>query len=372
MITFSKHSKIVIAIIAVASLFNFTVYAETTDTTDAKTFLSIIDSSNNTSLSSNSSIESNRDLRVSVETDEKSIHISKQKVDTIKKNTLQISYSVNDFMYEERIENVDALKEKIKSAYPKIDNYELGKAVLISLGDTEELIDTLPKEKVIEAIDYQSVVKTEIYLSENEDGELKKISKKDFAKSKSKSTSSTYSGKNTYGDLVLKSSAYKRTPNYALSGRNYFTIRGEVEWIGYPNFQFQDLLVISSTGNIDNKYSHYAGGVWSHNMGTTIKDTAYLSKGKGKYISISTPSLYGIGAKFPIGVGQQGKIIVDKVYCYYGVSSQKDISCQVSYAHGILSWNPSFSVSSGGTVSFGGVSIRRQTFFGTAFTLYHS
>ena len=30
MITFSKHSKIVIAIIAVASLFNFTVYAETT------------------------------------------------------------------------------------------------------------------------------------------------------------------------------------------------------------------------------------------------------------------------------------------------------------------------------------------------------
>ena len=63
---------------------------------------------------------------------------------------------------------------------------------------------------------------------------------------------------------------------------------------------------------------------------------------------------------------------IDHVYAYYGVSSQTDITCQVSYAHAILAWTPSFSVSSVGTVSFGGIGVQRETFYGTPFTLYHS
>ena len=45
------------------------------------------------------------------------------------------------------------------------------------------------------------------------------------------------------------------------------------------------------------------------------------------------------------------------------------IGCKVSYAHAILAWKPSFSVSSGGSVSFGELGIQRQVFNGTAFTI---
>lgn len=302
------------------------------------------------------------------------VQISMKKINTLKENILVINHSVDGFEYTETIDNIDVFKANIKNCYPQINDYELGKTILLSLGDTEEFIETLPKEKVIEAVDYTSAIRTEVYLDETESGELHEITKEQFQKTQNLLSAYEYDRDETFGDLVLKSTAYRRSPNYALSGRNYFTIRGEVEWIGYPNFQLRDLLVIASSGNIDNNYSHYASGKWSHSLGTTVNDTAYLydeDGGNGRLISISNPSIYGIGAEFPLGTGQQSQILIDKVYCFYGVSAQSDISCQVSYAHAILTWNPSFSVSSGGSVSFGGLGIQRQTFKANAFTLHH-
>ncbi|MBE6671777.1 MAG: hypothetical protein E7593_06200 [Ruminococcaceae bacterium] len=302
------------------------------------------------------------------------VQVSMKKIDVLKNSTLEISHSVDGFEYKETITNINLFKDSIKRAYPQIDNYELGKTILLSLGDTEEFIATLPREKVIEAVDYTSAIRTEVYLDESENGELTEVTREQYLQSKELVTLSDYDRDETFGDLVLKSTAYERSPSYALSGRSYFTIRGEVEWVGFPNFQMNDLLVISSSGNIDNNYSHYASGRWTHSLGTTINDTAYLydeDGGDGKLISLSNPNIYGIGAEFPLGTGQQSQVLVDKVYCYYGVSCQKDISCQVSYAHAILAWNPSFSISSGGSVSFGGLGIQRQTFHANAFTLYH-
>lgn len=93
--------------------------------------------------------------------------------------------------------------------------------------------------------------------------------------------------------------------------------------------------------------------------------------GDGDYLTLTTPDTNGMGIEFPLGVGQQKRITIDKVYAYYGVSSQQDITSQVSYAHAIIAWNPSFSINSKGAVSFGGLSAQRQVFNGDAFTLYY-
>lgn len=278
------------------------------------------------------------------------------------KCSLVVVYIYNDF------------KRAVIKSYPKISQYELGKAVLMALGDSEDVIESLPEDKVKEAIDYTSATRIKVYLTEAQDGELVEISRDEYYTPKSAELRSGYNRSETLGEIILTSTAYHRTPSYGLSGRSYFTIRGEVLWEGYPNCQLSDLLVISSTGNIDNNFKHSATGRWDHAVTGMIEDNAYLydeDGGDGTYISLTNPSMLGMGAEFPVGIGQQGKIIINKIFAFYGVSAQNDISCQVSYAHAILTWNPSFSISSSGSISFGGLAVQRKVYNGRAFTLYH-
>lgn len=306
--------------------------------------------------------------------------VSAQHINNLKSKILTKTETVENMQYKEVIENVSVFKKAVLNSYPTISDYELGKEILMALGDSEDFIDSLPTDKVLEAVNYTSAIRTQVYLKETSNGELIEISEKQYYSPnveifQNAISTNDYDKKETYGDIIIRSIAYERSPSYALSGRNYYTIRGEVVWEGYPNIQMRDLLVISSTGNIDNNYSHYATGKWTHTLAGTVTDTAYLyddDGGDGTYVSLSTPSMYGMGAEFPLSIGQQNQISINKVYAYYGVSAQKDITCQVSYAHSILAWSPSFSISSSGDISFGGLGIQRQVFHGTAFTLYYN
>ena len=308
----------------------------------------------------------------------KSTVLSTQFIESVKRDILEVDEYIDGLKSIQSIKNVDMLVESIKDEYPSISDYQLGKTVLIMLGDDEEFVNSLPEDKVLEALDYTEVERTDVYLRETEDGELIQISKSDYerndAVAATRAAIPNYS--ETYGDIIIRSTAYKRNPTYALSGRDYFTIRGEVIWEGYPNFQMSDLLVISSTGNIDNEYDCTAYGAWGETGSVLIEDSAHLRSqdgGDGKYLKLSAPSVYGMGVSMPVKIGTNDfGFEVNHVYAYYGVSSQTDITCQVSYAHAILAWTPSFSVSSSGSVSFGGLGVQRKTFYGTPFTLYHS
>lgn len=301
--------------------------------------------------------------------------VSIQQIEVIKNDVLEVSsHLTEDYNYVQTVENVDVLRDELKKIHPQISDYELGKSILLALGDSEEFIASLPEEKVVEAVQYTSVVIDEVYLHELSSGEMVPISKERFYEPDVvHSANSLPNYSQTFGDIVLRSMAFKRSPSYGLSGRNYWAIRGEVEWVGFPNFQLTDLLVIASTGNIDNNYDHRANGKWTLSS-QTINDEGHLydsDGGDGDYLTLTTPDMNGMGIKFPLGVGQQNQFRIDKVYAYYGVSSQNDITAQVSYAHAILAWSPSFSVNSKGAVSFGGVSAQRQVFNGDAFTLYY-
>ncbi len=305
--------------------------------------------------------------------------LSTQFIESIKERTLEVVEYTDGLSSVQSIKNVDALVDAVKQENPSISDYQLGKSVLIMLGDDEDFVNSLPTEKVLEALEYTSVERTDVYLRETQNGELVQISKSEYdadnATAATQATIPSYS--ETFGKLVLRSTAYKRNPTYALSGRDYYSIRGEVIWEGYPFFHMTDLMVISSTGNIDNNYDCTAYGVWGYpEDGFTITDYAHLRSqdgGNGEYLKLSAPSVYGMGVSMPTDIGDSNfSVEIDHVYAYYGVSSQTDITCQVSYAHAILAWTPSFSVSSVGTVSFGGIGVQRETFYGTPFTLYHS
>lgn len=296
-----------------------------------------------------------------------------QQIKSIASDTLSVSISNEGLTQVETIENIDVLKSTIKQISPTISDYQLGKIILISLGDTPDFINSLPMERVIEALTYTSVVRREQYFHITESNQLLQIDKGQFYTPINYSSISDIPDyEEPFGDLILRSTAYKRTPSYALPGRNYWSIRGEVEWIGNADFSFTDLLVISSTGNIDNNFPHNAGGVWDSINGE-IYDTAYLYSehgGDGDHIEMYTPSVYGLAAEFDVKVKDVIYYYVNRLYMYYGVYSENDINCQVAYAHEILGWTPSVEVSIGG-ISFGGVGLQRQTFYGTTFSLSH-
>lgn len=313
----------------------------------------------------------------SVERPNNGVALSTQFIESIKESTLEVVEYTDGLTSVQSIKNVDALVDAVKHENPSISDYQLGRSVLIMLGDDEDFVNSLPTEKVLEALEYTSVERTDVYLRETQNGELVQISKSDYdadnATAATQATIPSYS--ETFGKLVIRSTAYKRNPTYALSGRDYYSIRGEVFWEGSPFFRMTDLLVISSTGNIDNGYDCTAYGTWGETP-LLLEDFAHLRSqdgGDGEYLKLSAPSVYGMGVSMPVKIGNNDfGFDLNHVYAYYGVSSQTDITCQVSYAHATLAWTPSFSVSSSGAVSFGGVGVQRETFYGTPFTLYHS
>lgn len=200
----------------------------------------------------------------SVERPNNGVSLSTQFIESIKESTLEVVEYTNGLTSVQSIKNVDALVDAVKHENPSISDYQLGRSVLIMLGDDEDFVNSLPTEKVLEALEYTSVERTDVYLRETQNGELVQISKSDYdadnATAATQATIPSYS--ETFGKIVIRSTAYKRNPTYALSGRDYYSIRGEIVWEGYPIFHMTDMLVISSTGNIDNGYDCTAYGAW--------------------------------------------------------------------------------------------------------------
>lgn len=295
-----------------------------------------------------------------------------QSADTLSADILMTNQYTNGMQYIKTVDNIDTLRDMLRVKHPNASDYELGKTILRALGDDEDYIETLPVDKVLDALTYSSLTQTETFFRELENGEWIEISKEQYYSSTNNTVAANtddYTDTQPFDEIILRSAAYKRNPNYALPGRNYYTIRGEVEWTGYPNYQGEDVLVAASSGNIDNDFRHYAFATWENTQGT-VSETAYKNAA-GTHISLTYPPMFGVGAQFQMATELPNAKILKRASCYYGVSSQNDITCQISYAHAKIVWTPGFSIDASGTVSFGGASIQRQVFYASPFTLAH-
>ena len=136
------------------------------------------------------------------------------------------------------VNNIGALKTSLKKDHPKMTDYQLGKAVLLALGDDESFIEQLPTEKVLEATEYISAEISVSYLVEGTEGELIPVSKSIFESDSSYDYSQCDTASDDlpkysepHGKLIIKSTAYKGDPGYALEGRKIITVSGRRSFI---------------------------------------------------------------------------------------------------------------------------------------------
>lgn len=301
--------------------------------------------------------------------------------------------------------NIRLFKRALEIKYPEMTDIELGKTILLALGDTEKFVSTLPEEKIIEAIGYTAVVKTETFYKETVDGEKIEMSETDYYKEVSfvetLNTSENIVSRNSDDLLVatptslpayveteildsyikLTSTAYKTNPSYAQPGRNYFTIRGEVEWTRTPFTRDFDVLAIASSGNVDQDYQSYAYAYWLFNptIDHGVEDWAYIGQNGGEgelsdvpALKIYNPSIYGVAIDVQVGLMRDTGDL-QFAYVYYGISTQDDVTCQVGYAHKTLGFSdPSVSIDNGGSISFSiALTSTFNDYMGRAFTLFH-
>ena len=331
------------------------------------------------------------------------INDSSKGIGDLKEEIITTKTYVEGLATKHEMKNIDVFKTALVLKYPELSDKELGKIILLTLGDSEEFIATLPDEKIIEAISYTSLVKTESYFKQTVEGEKIEISEQDYHEAiisietsklskdssltkdeaiNNRSNSNAYDETETLDSYIkLTSTTYKTNPSYALDGRNYFTIRGEVEWTNTPIFRSKDILAIASSGNADQYYQPYAYAYWPvyDNPDISLEDWAYIgvNGGEGELafgtaLKIYNPSIYGVAVDVQVGL-MENTGNLEYAYVYYGISTQDDVTCQVGYAHKTLGiGDPSVSIDSSGSLSFSiGIISTMNEYKGESFTLYH-
>lgn len=303
------------------------------------------------------------------------------------------------------INNINSFATALKQKYPLMSNKELGKNILLALGDSEEFIATLPEEKIVEAIGYTSVVKSESFFRQTIEGEKIEISENDYleaiatiVENEGYQESTSLSDGASFDDMSrstpiyndpdtkdsyikLTSTAYKTNPSYALEGRNYFTIRGEIEWTNTPAFRATDVLAVASSGNVDQNYQSYAYAFWPvyDNPELDMEDWAYIGQNGGEgnlaygnLLKVYNPSIYGVAADIGVAISDRTGFLRN-AYLYYGISTQEDVTCQVAYAHKTLGISdPSVSIDDSGAISFSvSITTVMNEYKGNTFTLYY-
>ena len=178
------------------------------------------------------------------------IQDTSKNVDDLQDAILEKKNYVKGLSTVHEVNYVDFFRAAIKLKYPEMTDFELGKTILLALGDSEEFVETLPEDKVIEALEYTSAVKTESYYKETINGDRIEMSEDAFytelAENNSESEKQVSSDITTSatsdvdgaisgafppvhdneeergnGYLKITSTAFKHNPDYAVTGRNY-------------------------------------------------------------------------------------------------------------------------------------------------------
>lgn len=101
-------------------------------------------------------------------------------VDELKRSILKEDSYTDGLAIKHAVRNIDIFKSALQLKYPTMSEIEVGKMILMSLGDSEDFVATLPEEKIIEAIGYISVTQTISFFQQTADGLKIEISEQDY------------------------------------------------------------------------------------------------------------------------------------------------------------------------------------------------
>ena len=266
------------------------------------------------------------------------------------------------------IRNIAEFQQAVRENYPNMPNYELARTILRALGDTDEQIDTMPRQMVLYALNYTAVVKTDSFFGVTYGGEKIEMTREEFDASVAISKASEDiqsinpfwnpppSDDRIHGNLILRTRIFRTgaTPQFP----NRFQIRAEAEWITLPFFRGENMLAIghTSTANIDNSFNSHAEVRYLSIHGAWWDRADRHSN--GRYIRMS-PEINGMAVRYFLeaGSGTLGSQVNSPVRLWHNITipTGNTTNVMVGYGHRGLHFFGSMSVSisgSGPSISF--------------------
>jgi len=182
-------------------------------------------------------------------------------IEKLEANTLTVMSYVDGIENIVEISGIADFREAIIESYPQLSDYEVARAILRALGDTDEQIDSMPLELVLDALNYTAAIISESFFGIAYDGSKIEMTHAEFHADVARMEvldmnpefapfSSLPSDTRTHGNLILRTRITRAYPASA----NRFMINAEAEWIRLPAFRDRNMLTIghTSTANICN------------------------------------------------------------------------------------------------------------------------
>ena len=94
---------------------------------------------------------------------------------------LIVSNTINNNGSDVRqVENVDTLKLRLETLYPKMNKIDLAYLIYECIGENPVVLANLPDEKVLEVLNFKNYIQTTDYIKSNSDGNKTYLSKGDL------------------------------------------------------------------------------------------------------------------------------------------------------------------------------------------------
>lgn len=172
--------------------------------------------------------------------------------------------------------NIDTFVKRASDVY-RVSDADIAKCIYREVGTSDNIIDSMPEDVLLAALNYKSCVKTTSYIKINENNEKVQMSENEMVLELSGLDSLTEDGR-----LLIESNRATITPSKTVttssdgymriitvafdmghrqgdvSGRQYYDMSATATWLKMPFFRFEDVLAITSSLILDNNDSMYA------------------------------------------------------------------------------------------------------------------
>ncbi|MCL2526780.1 MAG: hypothetical protein FWE42_00070 [Defluviitaleaceae bacterium] len=303
-------------------------------------------------------------------------HQMAEVIDDLSSTILTTTSYADEMSYVVEIRGLTDLRDAIIESYPQLSDYELARAILRTLGETDEQIDDMPLELILGALEYTAVIISESYFGVAYDGSKIEMTRDEFhvdvATMKALdliadfAMSSSLPGDNrTHGNLILRT----HIARIATSG-NRFMINAEAEWVRLPLFRNINMLAIghTSTANICNIL---VGGATARYVFGSRSTTDSAARDRNGMFMTMQPTLNGMGVSYHLAPGIcccSVYMISGSIRLWHGITIPTGNTTNVMVGYGQRGLNffgsIGFSISgSGPSISFS-PSISTTTFTG--------